>query len=103
MLNPHGLFITGTDTGVGKTLVTAVLAALLQEKGFETGLMKPYQTGVTGKVGPDIKVYRKFTRIADPLTLVSPICFKAPEAPAIASKLERRRASFENAMESLYI
>ncbi len=42
---PGGLFITGTDTGVGKTVVTAALAAALRRRGIDTGVMKPFQSG----------------------------------------------------------
>ncbi|MCK5179631.1 MAG: AAA family ATPase, partial [Candidatus Omnitrophica bacterium] len=38
-----GIFITGTDTGVGKTVATFALGALLQEKGVDVGVMKPVQ------------------------------------------------------------
>ena len=40
-----GLFITGTDTGVGKTVVTAALAAVLRADGVNVGVMKPIATG----------------------------------------------------------
>ena len=42
-----GVFITGTDTGVGKTLVSAVLAAFLQRLGHGVGVMKPVETGIS--------------------------------------------------------
>ena len=41
-----GLFITGTDTGVGKTAITAALAQYLQARGKTVGVMKPIETGV---------------------------------------------------------
>ena len=40
-----GLFITGTDTGVGKTFFACGLAALLRESGYKVGVMKPAETG----------------------------------------------------------
>ena len=46
-----GLFITGTDTGVGKTYVTCGLAALLRESGYRVGVMKPDETGCDGDDG----------------------------------------------------
>ena len=45
----HGIFITGTDTAVGKTLVTAALAWSLKELGLDVGVMKPVETGVVGE------------------------------------------------------
>ena len=41
----RGLFITGTDTGVGKTFVAAGLAMLLRDLGYRVGVMKPAETG----------------------------------------------------------
>src|SRR5437763_1325428 len=41
----QSLFITGTDTGVGKTVVTALLALHLQQRGANVGVMKPFATG----------------------------------------------------------
>ena len=41
-----GLFITGTDTGVGKTLVACALARGLRQNGIDVGVMKPVETGV---------------------------------------------------------
>ena len=40
-----GIFITGTDTGVGKTFFACGLAALLKESGYKVGVMKPAETG----------------------------------------------------------
>jgi dethiobiotin synthetase len=45
MSHPPGLFITGTDTGVGKTHVTAGLAAALRAAGLDVGVMKPVASG----------------------------------------------------------
>ena len=42
-----GVFITGTDTAVGKTLVTAALAMALKKLGLTVGVMKPIETGVS--------------------------------------------------------
>ncbi|HLD69364.1 MAG TPA: AAA family ATPase, partial [Candidatus Omnitrophota bacterium] len=47
-------FITGTDTGVGKTIATAVLGTLLQAKGKDVGVMKPVQCG-----GNDVQFLQK--------------------------------------------
>jgi len=43
-----GLFITATDTGVGKTIVTAVLARVLRLRGVRVGVMKPVTSGLPG-------------------------------------------------------
>ena len=41
-----GIFITGTDTNVGKTILTAALGVALQKQGFRLGVMKPVETGI---------------------------------------------------------
>jgi dethiobiotin synthetase len=46
-VNPQSLFITGTDTGVGKTLVMALLALRLQAQGVDVAVMKPLASGCT--------------------------------------------------------
>ncbi|MEK6713054.1 MAG: dethiobiotin synthase, partial [Nitrospirota bacterium] len=40
-----GIFITGTDTGVGKTIVAAGIAAAMKKRGINVGVMKPVHTG----------------------------------------------------------
>ena len=50
-----GIFITGTDTGVGKTFFACGLAALLKKSGYKVGVMKPAETGcdeASGKLVP---------------------------------------------------
>ena len=42
---PSGIFITGTDTNVGKTVVTTALSLAVQKQGIKVGLMKPVETG----------------------------------------------------------
>ena len=43
----NGYFVTGTDTGVGKTFVTAALAAALRARGRDVAVFKPVQSGAT--------------------------------------------------------
>ena len=50
-MNSRGIFVTGTDTGIGKTLVTAALLALLRESGVDAVPMKPVQSGCELKDG----------------------------------------------------
>ena len=42
----NGFFITGTDTDIGKTVVTACLTTLFKSQGIDVGVMKPIETGV---------------------------------------------------------
>ncbi|MBI3755384.1 MAG: dethiobiotin synthase [Deltaproteobacteria bacterium] len=91
-MQARGYFITGTDTGVGKTFVTAAIAAVLKEKGVNVGVMKPVETGCPEKDGtlePQDALYLKNAAgVSDELDLINPYRFKAPLAPSIASRLE---------------
>ncbi|MCB7129814.1 MAG: dethiobiotin synthase, partial [Candidatus Brocadiales bacterium] len=49
VLKGKGIFVTGTDTGVGKTLVAAGIACLLHGSGLKVGVMKPVATGGSRK------------------------------------------------------
>ena len=72
-----GFFVTGADTGVGKTEVSAYLARFLSKKGFKVGVMKPIATGDSS----DAKVLR-----AEPV-----VSFKLPLAPLVAGKVDKRK------------
>lgn len=59
------LFITGTDTGVGKTVVTAALAANASTGGQTVAVVKPAQTGVTADEPGDLDDVRRLTGLTD--------------------------------------
>lgn len=88
----RGIFITGTDTGVGKTFVGAGLAAALREQGIDVGVMKPAETGCAlrnGVLAPrDALKLIKAGGVDDPPDLVNPYRFRDPLAPAIAAARE---------------
>jgi dethiobiotin synthetase len=89
---PQGLFITGTDTGVGKTVVAAGLAALLRKSGLDVGVMKPIETGCISRRGERIAADARFLLRAagadDPMDQVCPYRFKIPAAPLVAAEQE---------------
>lgn len=91
------LFVTGTDTGVGKTLVTALLALHFQSRGVNCGVMKPFASGcevINGTlVSEDAQFLRAATGSEDDLDLVNPIRLQEPLAPLMAA----RRAGIESA------
>jgi len=86
----HEIFITGTDTAVGKTLVTAALAWSLRELGFDVGVMKPVETGVVQGRPSDAVRLRVAAQVSDSLDLVRPYAFRLPVAPLDAARAERR-------------
>ena len=81
-----GIFITGTDTGVGKTVATIVLATLLQDQGYNVGVMKPVQCG-----GDDATFLKKSLRLSDPLAEINPCFARAPLSPHLAFQREKRK------------
>ena len=77
----RGFFITGTDTGVGKTVATFVLGVLLQEKGFDVGVMKPVQCA-----GMDAAFLRKTLNLDDTPEEINPFFAAEPLSPHLAFK-----------------
>lgn len=85
-----GLFVTGTDTGVGKTVVACALLRALRRRGIDAAGMKAVETGV-GAGGPlDAIALREAAGGADPLELVCPQRYSLPAAPAVAAAAEGR-------------
>lgn len=84
----HGCFITGTDTGVGKTVVTAALALYLKQRGRRVAVMKPIETGYSKETPFDSDAERLRTAIETDLSLdlVSPYRFSVPLAPLDAAR-----------------
>lgn len=88
---PHaGVFITGTDTGVGKTVAGCAIAEALRRRGIDVGVMKPIETGV-GAQGPlDAIALIEAAGVNDPIELVCPQRFELPAAPNVAAAREGR-------------
>ncbi len=113
-----GIFVTGTDTGVGKTVIAGGLAASLASIGVDVGVMKPVATGgeepatapmvVDGEgadgvipdsvmnvgevnrrlVSEDAVFLKHAAQVHDSLELINPICLREPLAPSVASQVE---------------
>jgi len=85
-----GIFITGTDTGIGKTFFTCALAALLREIGYRVGVMKPAETGCVEKDGrlfaEDAWRLREASGSKDPIEKICPYRLSEPLAPSIAAE-----------------
>lgn len=84
----RGLFVTGTDTGVGKTEVACALVSGWREAGLDVGAMKPAESGVAPGAPGDAERLRAAAGGGDPMALVRPYRFAAPLAPAVAARLE---------------
>jgi len=81
-------FITGTDTGVGKTYVTALLLAELRRRGVPAAAMKPIACGADGR--NDVRQFRALMQNEVPLDRLNPVYLRHPLAPSVAAKLEHR-------------
>ena len=94
---PRGIFITGTDTGVGKTVVSAGLAMALKNRGMKVGVMKPIATGCFGDgrlISADaVYLFEAAENEYAPLT--SPVRFRNPVAPSIASIYEQKEIDLD--------
>ncbi|MBI2883002.1 MAG: dethiobiotin synthase [Candidatus Methylomirabilis oxyfera] len=98
-----GLFVTGTDTGVGKTLITAGLAHALRALRIDTGVMKPVETGCPsrdGRLRPlDALALREATGSRDALDLINPYRFREPLAPLVAAERSQRSIDVERLLK----
>lgn len=97
---PKGIFITGTDTGVGKTVTTAALAHCLGESGLNVGVMKPIQTGTELSALTDLEFVERVTGKDFSGEDYYPYKFEHPLSPYTASILEEREISIEKIKSS---
>jgi dethiobiotin synthetase len=85
----RGIFITGTDTDVGKTWVAAGLTAALRQQGVAAVYFKPVQSGcpeVEGRLIPtDADFARTLAGLTEPLEVLTPIALRLPLAPGVAA------------------
>lgn len=83
-----GCFVVGTDTGVGKTVVTAALATCLTRRGLSTGVMKPVETGLEGgwPGTSDAERLQSAALAEDDAELIAPYRLPLPLAPLDAAR-----------------
>ena len=82
----HGIFITGTGTEIGKTVVAGGLAAALKQFGTNVGVMKPISSGDTA----DAQFLKHAAQVDDELVSINPIYLRHPLAPSVAARIENR-------------
>src|SRR2546430_5458760 len=92
---PTGIFVTGTDTGVGKTLVSVSLVKALVRHGLRVSVMKPIASGSertpAGLRNADALELAAAANVAVPYESINPYCF----APAISPHLAAKEAQVE--------
>ncbi len=88
----HGLFSTGTDTGVGKTRIGTTLAHCLVERGVRVRARKPVESdcprGENGLLPQDALALHEAARSAEPLERVCRYCLEAAVSPERGAALE---------------
>jgi dethiobiotin synthetase len=92
------IFITGTDTGVGKTIASAAIALLLRRQGHAVGVMKPVTSGCLERDGLLVSEDAELICFAAGVPLTSdctPYLLRAPLAPSVAATLDGVRIDFQ--------
>jgi dethiobiotin synthetase len=91
----NGLFITGTNTGVGKTYIAGLIARSLRDSGLRVGVYKPVASGCEMRAGslvsPDAVLLWESAGRPGTLEHVCPQLFAAPLAPHLAARAEGKR------------
>lgn len=99
----NGLFITGTDTGVGKTWATLCLMRALQGRGLRVVGMKPVASGAVWREGrwvnEDALALQEAGSVSLPYELVNPYVFEPPVSPHIAAGLAGERIDLTRIVE----
>ena len=99
----QSLFITGTDTDVGKTYITAGLAVCLRKMNVDVGIMKPYAAGNPQKKSfksEDVEILANAAQVEDPESLLNPQFFPVPVSPYTAWKNLKIRPKVKSVLSS---
>lgn len=101
----NGIFITGTDTGVGKTIITGCLAKYLLDNNHNVITQKWIQTGCVRDFSSDIKLHLKImgkdkNYIRNYLSYICPYIFKTASSPHLASQIEHRKIDINKIINS---
>ena len=101
----NGLFVTGTDTGVGKTLIAGAIAKVLNDAGHKVGVFKPVATGCRhhweGLISRDSEFLAQCANSDLRLPVINPVCYVTPAAPIVSAAKEHREIDFQ-AIASAY-
>ena len=97
------LFVTGTDTDVGKTCVSASIVKNLRDMDIDVGVMKPFASGYkknSNSLPQDVEILMKYSGVKDPVDLVNPYYFEIPTSPYDASKQLNLEIDISRVIES---
>lgn len=93
-----GIFVTGTDTGIGKTYVTALILVELRRRGIKAGAFKPIACGSGGRT--DARIFRRLMCNEMSLDEINPVYLRRPLAPSVAARLERKRIDLKKILRA---
>lgn len=93
------LLVTGTDTGVGKTVVTCAILRALRARGEKPVPIKPVETGCTELDLPEDALALSAAAGGVQLDIVCPVRYRTPAAPTTAARIEGRAHSFDGLVE----
>jgi len=86
-MTARGLFVTGTDTGVGKTRVAVALIHALRARGLRVAAMKPVSAGhAPGELNEDVVALLQAANVAADVRDVNPYAFTPAVAPHLAAQ-----------------
>ncbi|MXY28613.1 dethiobiotin synthase [Candidatus Poribacteria bacterium] len=88
----QGIFVTGTGTEIGKTVIAGGFAASLKGAGTNVGVMKPISTGDTA----DAQFLKHAAQIDDELSAINPIFLRHPLAPSVAARIEEKEINLSD-------
>ncbi|HEX8524961.1 MAG TPA: dethiobiotin synthase [Tepidisphaeraceae bacterium] len=101
------LLVTGTDTGVGKTIITCAIAAALRRAGLRVGVLKPVATGCIkareGLVSEDAELLAHHADSPHPLDIICPQRYLEPLAPAVAAERAQQPVDWAAVQRSIDI
>lgn len=89
------IFITATDTNVGKTIATLCLGTLIKEQGHDLGVFKPVQCA-----GDDAGFLKKHLSISDPFELINPYFAPEPLSPHIAFARNKKKINIKKIVQA---
>jgi dethiobiotin synthetase len=93
-----GLFITGTDIGIGKTTIAGAIAAILTKQGINVGIFKPIATGCRrawgGLTSYDTEFLAECASSNLPASVITPVAYLTGACPVICAAQEKKPVDF---------
>lgn len=95
----NGVFVTGTDTGVGKTIISSGMAAVLKENGIDVGVFKPMLSGMAREdPESDTSLLKQLSKTPLSHEEITPFQFAEPLAPYVAGLQEGRNVQLADVL-----